>query len=285
MSHNGTLQYMVSKRREAEPKQHHTPKDVLISSPPQIYPKRYFDVSPTWQQWNKLTAADVHALRTERGFEGQKVFFYQNHPIQFVRVVGLVVEVELIAEGRYTLLTLDDGSGECIVVKIKRRIATKDDHATYPSNTEVDNVDVHVKLGWPSVLLDNKPVQLGDVVKVKGTIDSFRGVRQLELKRMFAVKDTNAEAQAWSEVAKWKTDVLAKPWVLSKADRDKVEAQIRYEERKDREHAKRKREWNAKVSDKRRRHDEKHEAKRRVEEARFNAGALRGSEVILAPWE
>lgn len=37
-----------------------------------IYPKRYFDASRTWFEWNKVTAKDVFALREERGFEGEQ---------------------------------------------------------------------------------------------------------------------------------------------------------------------------------------------------------------------
>jgi len=291
MSRKGTLPFAVSKRQAVKPERKskmrvaESAESVIATFSPQVYSKWYFDVSPTWQHWNKLTAADVHTLSTDPGYQGQKVYFYRNHPIQFVRVVGLVVEIETLAEGKYTLLTLDDGSGECMVVKIKRRELAKDDEAEYPSNTEVDNVDVRVSMGLPSVFLDNKPVQLGDVVKVKGTIETFRNVRQLELKRMFKVKDTNEEAQTWSEVARWKRDVLSKPWVLSTAERDKVDAQIQREKQKEREKTRRKREWDARLLEKRRRHDEEHEARRKEEELRYNAGALKGSNVILAPWE
>lgn len=37
----------------------------------QLYPKRYFDASRTWFEWNKLTSKDVFALREEGGFEGE----------------------------------------------------------------------------------------------------------------------------------------------------------------------------------------------------------------------
>ncbi len=37
---------------------------------PTIYPAYCFPASPTYDVWVKLTAADVHALREEPGFEG-----------------------------------------------------------------------------------------------------------------------------------------------------------------------------------------------------------------------
>jgi len=42
-----------------------------------IYPKRYFDASRTWFEWNKVTAKDVFALREERGFEGRLYLPYE----------------------------------------------------------------------------------------------------------------------------------------------------------------------------------------------------------------
>jgi hypothetical protein len=37
----------------------------------QIYPAYTFRASPTFFAWVKLTAADIHQLRTEKGFEGR----------------------------------------------------------------------------------------------------------------------------------------------------------------------------------------------------------------------
>lgn len=37
----------------------------------EIYPRQYFELSETWNAWNKLTVADVYQLRTEAGFGGK----------------------------------------------------------------------------------------------------------------------------------------------------------------------------------------------------------------------
>lgn len=249
-----------------------------------LYPARYFDASPTWNQWNRLTAADIHALRQEAGFEGQNVYFHLNHPIRFVRLVGVVIDIDQVANGKYTLVTVDDGSSQCIVAKIIRRELAKDDDAEYPSNTTVDNLDVHVIMGMPVMYVDSHHINIGSLVKVKGTISSFRGRRQLELKRVFRVQDTNAEVQAWSETAAYKRDVLSRPWVLSAAEIDAVDQKMRDKEQRERSRARKKREYNAKHEQKRRRQLEKYEARRLAEEKDLNTGALKGSNIILAPW-
>ena len=244
----------------------------------QIYSKRYFDASPTWFQWNRLTASDVHALREERHYEGQNVYFHLNHPIRYVRLVGLVVDIEVKSD-KYILISLDDSSGSCIEVKTQFRDTRGDDHAEWPSNTVVDTVDVHVKLGITTVYINKTPIDIGVVLKVKGTIDCFRQTRQLRLERAWVVQDTNEEAKAWSETAQWRRDVLAKPWVLTTAQRDRIDEQIALDAAKDREKLRKRKAWDAKDAEKRKRHLEKHESRRRRKEEKYNAGALLGSNV------
>jgi len=249
-----------------------------------IYPKRYWDESTTWKNWNKLTAADFHhTLETKPGFEGQNVYFYGNHPIQFVRVLGLLVDIE--QRGRYTILAIDDSSGDCINVKIQQRPTSRGDEAEYPSNTTIDNVDMRIELALPRLYLNTRPIDIGAVLEVKGTISVFRNTRQIDLARLFRIKDTNAEAAAWAKTAQWKRDVLSHPWVLSSEERRCVDETIREEERQERDKIRKRREWSAKHGEKRRGHEEKKEEKRKRAVAKYNTGALAGSNVLPRPWE
>lgn len=255
-------------------------RDARSSSKYEIYPRRYFDASPTWFAWNNLTAQDVVNLRTQPGFEGQQIYFHLNHPIKFVRLVGLVVDIEVKA-GKYIVISLDDGSGSCLEVKTSFRQVKEDDRAKYPSNTIVDNFDVHVRLGLPTLHIDKQAVEIGDVIKVKGTIDTFRNTRQLKLERISTVKDTSAEVRAWTETANWKRDVLSKPWVLTKEKRDEIDGQIRRDEVKQRERTKKRRAYDEQYAEQKKRKLEKVEAKRKHSEEKYNAGALSGSSNVL----
>lgn len=64
-----------------------------ITTPPLTYYGRYlFAHSPTYSRWARLTARDIHTILHHRaGFEGQNLWFYLNHPICWIRIVGLVV--------------------------------------------------------------------------------------------------------------------------------------------------------------------------------------------------
>lgn len=246
----------------------------------EIPPKRYFDASPTWFAWNNLTAQDVANLRTEPGFEGQQIYFHLNLPIKFVRLVGLVVDIE-VKGGKYILISLDDSSGSCIEIKTSLRQVREDDDAEYPSNTIVDSLDIHVKLGLPALYIDKQLIEIGDVIKAKGTIDTFRNTRQLKLERMSIVKDTGAEVKAWAETAKWKRDVLSKPWVLTKEKRNEIDEQIRQNRIKERERSKKRRAFDEKHAERKKTRLEKVETKRKEAEMKYNAGALLGSSHIL----
>lgn len=245
----------------------------------EIYPKRYFDASPTWFAWNNLTATDVNSLRTEPGFEGQQIYFHLNHPIRFVRLVGLLVDVEIKA-GKFILLSLDDSSGACVEIKTTIRKVKEDDHAEYPSNTLVDNLDVLTSLGVPTVYINKQTADIGTVIKAKGTLDTFRNTRQLKLERIWTVKDTNEEAKAWSETASWKQDVLAKPWVISREKRGEIDEEIRQNELKERERSKKRKAFDARHAEKKRQKLEKAELKRKREEQKYDAGALKGSNIV-----
>lgn len=200
-----------------------------------------------------------------------------------MRLVGLIVAIETISS-YFSLLTLDDGSGACIEIKINHRKMQAGDEAEYPSNTNVDNLDVLMHLGLPTILVDKQPIDIGTVVKVRCTISVYRRTRQLELKKTLVVKDTNAEAAAWKEVAEYKRDVLARPWVLTTSDQDRIDRETRKEELRLREKSKRRVRYEAKMAEKRREHEERVARRNAQCEQFYNAGALPGSEAIKPPW-
>lgn len=148
----------------------------MTTRPPdawQIHPAKYFSEAPTYFHWNALTAHNIHnTLQSRPGFEGQHLYFVLNHPIKFVRIVGLVVDIELLGQGKYLLLVLDDGSGSTIECKAEVRQLGKQEEALagvgkvkeeWPSSTLVDNLDVHVNFGTPRVEIDKQPVDIGSV--------------------------------------------------------------------------------------------------------------------------
>lgn len=212
--------------------------------------------------------------------QAQHIFFHLNHPIRYIRLVGLIVAIDDV-NPRYTILTLDDSSGATIEVKIVRLAKDEFNPVESPSNTMIENVNVYSGLGNFSVQVDGHEVDIGTVIKVKGTISTFRGNKQVELKRIWLVKSTNEEAKAWLETAKFKKEVLSVPWHITKGEHRRIIAAEKYEQKKAADKEKLRREHEAKRME-RRRHKEKEiaerekrlEVRRKKEEIMMNAGAL-----------
>ncbi|KAH9864274.1 hypothetical protein J1614_010208 [Plenodomus biglobosus] len=211
---------------------------------------------------------------------GQNIYFHLNHPIRFVRLVGVIVAIDDI-NIRYTVLTLDDGSGANIELKIVRIPPPEPNPADTSSPTTIENVHVVSRLGVFDVLVDQQSLDIGTVIKAKGTVSEFRGVKQLDLKRISIVTTTNEEVRAWAEAAAFKQSVLSRPWHISATEGKKIKSAIRAEKKKEQEYQRRNAEYNVKMIEYRQakeaqlaRREAKLEMRRRKEEAMMNAGAL-----------
>ncbi|KAF1991801.1 hypothetical protein K402DRAFT_321703 [Aulographum hederae CBS 113979] len=249
------------------------------TAPPPIYPACYFRASPTYDAWVKVSAADVHALREEPGFKGQNLYFHLNYPIRYIRLVGLVVAITFIS--KYVFLELDDGSGRTIEAKITRLPETIASSIDCPSNTEVDNVNLLTGIGYEDVEIDGEIIDIGTVLTARCSLDTFRGVRQAVLQRVSIVKSTEEEARAWEQLAKFRRDVLAKPWVLSEAAMASFDRQLRDEEKKGKkekvvmdEHEKKKEKKRRKYQAVLAEYERQQEARFELERAKLDAGAL-----------
>lgn len=212
---------------------------------------------------------------------GQHLYFHLNHPIRFVRLVGVVVAIEDI-NVKYTVLTIDDGSGATIDLTIARLTPDVYNPVESPSNTVISNVNVVNEPGVFKVVIDDHhSIEIGTVVKAKGTISEFRGRKQIDLKRAWVVATTNEEVLAWAETAQYKEKVLSKPWRLSSAEHKMITAEMKAERRKVRQYEREKEAYDIKKREQIKAREEylakreaKYEARRLKEEKMMNQGAL-----------
>lgn len=203
-----------------------------------------------------------------------------NHPIRFVRLVGVIVAIDDI-NASYTVLTIDDGSGATIELKIVRMLPVERNPLDSSSATTIDNVNIISRLGVFEVLVNNHILDIGTVIKAKGTLSEFRGIKQVDLKRAWVVSSTDEEARAWTETALFKQTVLSEPWHLSSAQRKEVKIQMKKEKKKEQEYVRRKAEYQSKKNEQREakelyliQKEARDEVKRRKEEVMMNSGAL-----------
>lgn len=201
-------------------------------------------------------------------------FFHLNHPIRFVRLVGTVVAVEDLGP-RFVLLTLDDGSGATLELKVTRlspaesalhaaatatapaattsasgRSTTSSSSSSSPStfHTTVDNLVVRSAIGVFEVLVGGVPVDIGTTIKAKATLGTFRGAVQGVLQRCWVLRgrggagsssSTRDEAAEWLGTATFMLSVLAKPWVLNADDVRRLERRLAREEKQRRDEERR----------------------------------------------
>ncbi|KAJ5959297.1 Nucleic acid-binding OB-fold [Penicillium vulpinum] len=210
-----------------------------------FYPAFCFKASPTHFTWVKMSAADVHRLQTSRDFVGENMFFYNNHPIQFVSLVGIIVARTDIPWR--TILTLDDSSGATIDIAVLKK--TEPNPNTTSQKTPTTDPE---QTPWSSFSLtaptatsltktthitskdraeiDISALQPGTLVRVKGTLSKFRSQMQLHLERFWLVGDTNAEMQFLDTRLRFFIEVLSVPWVLTD---EEIKALRRDAERRD----------------------------------------------------
>lgn len=208
------------------------------------------------------------------------MYFHLNHPVRYVRLVGVIVAIDDI-NLKYTVLTIDDGSGANIELKIVRIPPTERNAVVPSSKTTLKNVEVISQFGVFDVMVDRHRLGIGSVVKAKGTISEFRGIKQIDLKRIWVVTTTDEEAQAWAETAAFKQEVLSKPWHITSTEHEQIKDKMKSEKKKMQEYERRKAEHEAKREEQRQarevylaQRENKLEMRRRKEEVMMNAGAL-----------
>lgn len=121
-------------------------------------------------------------------FSGQNLFFHLNHPIKWIRLVGVIVAVDLYPTRWIALL--DDSSGATIEITCGRPAPTP----TAPNANSTSLAEGSAGLGRLDAFdkgvtatgrdVDLSGVDIGTVVKVKGGMGSFREVRQMLLERI-----------------------------------------------------------------------------------------------------
>ncbi|OJD36639.1 ob-fold nucleic acid binding domain [Diplodia corticola] len=297
------------------------------ATPLQFYPERYYSASPTYNTWVKLTAAAVHRLRPASSLQAEPAisrtdnffdstihhptFYHLNHPIRFVRLVGTVVAIEDLGP-RFVILTLDDGSGATLELKITRLSPAEEKAAaaaaattttttssttnpgtlttssTNPASsttttlTTAADVTVRSAIGLFEVAAHGARVGVGSTLKAKCTLGTFRGATQGVLRRCWVLPPgTRGEAAEWRGTAAFMRGVLAAPWVLGAAEREGLEGRWVREREREREReevGRREREGRERRRGERgeraRRREERREGRRRKEEVLMNGGAL-----------
>ncbi|PLB55693.1 hypothetical protein P170DRAFT_433203 [Aspergillus steynii IBT 23096] len=207
-----------------------------------FYPAFCFKASPTHFAWVKMMATDVHRLKRRSEFGDQSVFFYQNHPIRFVSVAGIIIA--RTEYQRLTILTLDDSSGATVdIVVHKAETPAPDSSVSAPgqpppsarpngSSIQSQWATTHVAATDRVSAVNIASLVPGSVAQIKGTLSTYRSRVQLQLERMFLVRDTSAEMRFLDQCCRFLVEVLAVPWRLTGEEIAQLRAEADDEEGK-----------------------------------------------------
>ncbi|KAH9884082.1 hypothetical protein F4778DRAFT_575172 [Xylariomycetidae sp. FL2044] len=174
------------------------------------YPSYCFHLSPTINRWCPLRAIDIHGLTTRPGFEGQDVYFALNHPMRWVRIVGVVVAIDEYHGRR--IYTVDDSTGMCIECSLAIPKPVVSGHQKDAVNNQATGA---TKDDFPVAPTD---IDIGIVVDVKGSITLFRNQKQIKIQKLQRIRSTDQEVHFWNKIRDFRKDVLSQPWVLDKKE-------------------------------------------------------------------
>ena len=264
-------------------------------NPPLIYYPAYtYPASPTYFIWVKLACHDVHHHLTtqpdrkhHQSSTGNPLYFYLNHPIQFVQVTGIVVAIEDFHPHIF-LFTLDDSSGSTIdVVWRKPKPLQNDTTAPAATATATAKVtqpkDKGSDQNEPSLLPLLTTLSISSTILAKGTLSPFRGTLQLNLLRLTPLTPVQ-EVRLISSRTAFLLSTLLKPWSLSQSSQQRLLKKATGERDEETERALRARKRRQLNEERERRHAKRilsqweDEEKQRVEEA--EKARLDGLEVM-----
>ncbi|KAI1326722.1 hypothetical protein F5Y16DRAFT_221324 [Xylariaceae sp. FL0255] len=228
------------------------------------YPQYCFHLSPTINKWCPLRVADIVGLECRPGFEDVDVFFSLNHPIRWIRILGVVVAVDDYYGRR--VYTIDDSTGQCIECTLatpKSKVSDRQDicdaqnDATARSSKAASSAVVSATKDMNTSNTTAAPppppsnIDVGAVLEVKGSIKLFRGQKQIHILKMVHILSTTQEVLFWDKIRDFRRDVLSHPWVLkekevrkckklyqtevagrSKAEKKEKEKKVRHEKAK-----------------------------------------------------
>ncbi|KAJ9656138.1 hypothetical protein H2198_005194 [Neophaeococcomyces mojaviensis] len=249
------------------------PAELAQPSELTFYPAYCHSASPTWFTWVKLTAHDIHNKIQEReGYQHvfqteyaqdhsrSRMLFYLNHPIQFVQVIGVVVNLEEFFE-KFWLFTVDDSSGATIDI-VCRKAGVKKEQGMQSWNGTANIIEHADKVEADEAEKEAaelsrqvEAVKIGTVLQIKGTITLFQrykatnavnglnnldraasasvahvhddihadqSTRQISLSRLSIVHSTTEEMSLIEARANFHRFVLSNPWALTQKEVQKL---------------------------------------------------------------
>ncbi|CAD6439772.1 1337e072-ea7f-4fda-bc0e-df9aef1f9f96 [Sclerotinia trifoliorum] len=192
-----------------------------------LLPLNLYHLSPTIQKWCALRCADIATLNT-RGvyYENKSIHHYLNHPIRYIKLIGLIVSIDDFARRR--IYTIDDSSGVCLecVALLPPPPPSNPSSSTTSTSTSKTNLPTtqtpapsEPSITQPQIPWDT--ISECKTVRILGVMGTYMSMPQLQIVKMGVVESTDVERKWWDECAGLKDPslgILGRDWVLNEEE-------------------------------------------------------------------
>ncbi|NXV29569.1 STN1 protein, partial [Rissa tridactyla] len=153
-------------------------------------PSLYWGMDPVFSAFARLYIKDIKEMRESKQVPG--IFFYNGHPIRQVDVVGIVVQTK--ERDAFYNYGVDDSTGVINCVCWKNPMVAETLLSGRPSTPSSLTVLEQMKKLQEMVSQKTK-LEIGDVVRVRGHIRTYRQQREIQASCFYKVDDPVCDVQ------------------------------------------------------------------------------------------
>ncbi|NXD77968.1 STN1 protein, partial [Halcyon senegalensis] len=153
-------------------------------------PSLHWGLDPVFSAFARLYIKDIKEMRESKQVPG--VFFYNGHPIRQVDVVGIVVQIK--ERDAFYNYGVDDSTGVINCVCWKNPMVAETSLSGHPSTPSSLTVLEQMKKLQEMVRQKTK-LEIGDVVRVRGHIRTYRQQREIQASCFYKVDDPVCDVQ------------------------------------------------------------------------------------------
>ncbi|NWZ35326.1 STN1 protein, partial [Brachypodius atriceps] len=153
-------------------------------------PSLHWGIDPVFSAFARLYIKDITEMRESKQVPG--IFFYNGHPIRQVDVVGTVVQTK--ERDAFYNCGVDDSTGVINCVFWKNPVVAETPLSGHLSTPSSLSVFEQMKKLQETVSQKTK-VEIGDVVRVRGHIRTYRQQREIQASCLYKVDDPVCDVQ------------------------------------------------------------------------------------------
>ncbi|NWZ46153.1 STN1 protein, partial [Haliaeetus albicilla] len=154
-------------------------------------PSLHWGMDPVFSAFARLYIKDIKEMRESKQVPGS-IFFYNGHPVRQVDVFGIVVQMK--ERDAFYNYGVDDSTGVINCVCWKNPMIAETSLSGHPSTPSSVTVLEQMKKLQEMVSQKTK-LEIGDVVRVRGHIRTYRQQREIQASCFYKVDDPVCDVQ------------------------------------------------------------------------------------------